>query len=184
MDAPDMFLIQAIGRGESAALDELYSRHGLPLLNYLIGQLGDAALAEEVLQNVMLAVWKGAGSFRGESKVRTWLIAIARNHALNARRGKRIITTSLYDEALPATSTEPIEVIIRQDKAAQVRQAIQRLPDDQRETLELVFYHHLSGAEVAQLLQVAEGTVKSRLHRAKAALKDLLSEEVAPYELR
>lgn len=184
MEAHDMTLIQAIARGENTALDELYARHGLPLLNYLIGQLSDPALAEEVLQNVMLSVWKAAGGFRGESKVRTWLIAIARNHAINARRGKHIITSPLY-ESDAVSSTEPIESLIRQDKAAQVRHALLRLPPDQRETLELVFYHNLSGAEVAQVLNISEGTVKSRLHRAKAALKEILSEEVTNgYELR
>jgi DNA-directed RNA polymerase specialized sigma24 family protein len=67
--------------GETAALDQLYLRHGPPLLAYLQGQLPTRQLAEEVLQDVMLAAWQGAGNFRGEGSVRSWLLAISRNRA-------------------------------------------------------------------------------------------------------
>jgi len=163
-----------MAQGDIYALDELYARHGRYLLNFLIGQLGgDALHAEEVLQNVMLAAWKGAGNFRGESKVRTWLLAIARNQAINARRGKRFDQTEL-DEALADTSTGPFEALLRDDMRADLRQALLQLPQEQRETLELVFFHHMSGAEAAHILGVSEGTIKSRLQRAKETLRRLL----------
>ena len=71
----DLMLIQAMAKGDTYALEELYSRYGLYLLNYISGRVSDRVSAEEILQNVMLAVWKAASKFRGESQVRTWLIA-------------------------------------------------------------------------------------------------------------
>jgi RNA polymerase sigma factor (sigma-70 family) len=88
-DNPDLALMQAIASGDSVALRLLYEKHGLHLLNYLIARLDNRSLAEEVLQDVMLAVWQGAGRFCGRSQVRTWLFAIARRQAAKAIRRKR-----------------------------------------------------------------------------------------------
>src|SRR3954452_10608343 len=83
---PDFALIEAMAGGEVAALNELYTRHGANILNYLTSLLHDRAQAEEVLQDVMLAAWENAAKFRGDSKVRTWLLTIARHRAINAHR--------------------------------------------------------------------------------------------------
>ena len=96
----DRDLLRAVAGGDQQALRQLYALHGPCVLAYLMGQLGDRSLAEEVLQDVMLAVWNGAARFRGDSKVRTWLLAIARNQAISARRKRRVRLVAL-DEALP-----------------------------------------------------------------------------------
>ncbi len=168
-DWPDQHLIQAVGRGDTLALEELYRRHGLKLLSYLIGQVGDRALAEELLQDVMVAVWQRAAYFRGDSQVSTWLLAIARKRAISARQKRRVIPLPLSDNA-PARTPGPLETLEDQDEQAALRSALAALPDDQRETLELIFYHDLSGPEAAAVLGVAPGTVKSRLNRAKTML--------------
>lgn len=173
IEDPDRELLQAVAAGDARALDELYARHGTQILAYLIGQLGDRQLAEEVLQDVMLAAWKGARNFRGESRVRTWLLAIARHRAINARR-RRVLPSAPLHEQTGAQLSGPSEIAERNDERAAVQLALRLLPADQRETLELVFFHGLSGPETAEVLGVAVGTVKSRLHRAKAALRDLL----------
>lgn len=169
----DMGLIKSIGQGNELALEQLYERHGLRLLNYLIGQLRDRNLAEEVLQNVMLSVWKAAAGFRGDSKVTTWLIAIARNHAINARR-RRIPPPLPLNESEADHQTGPMEALMRNAERAEIHTALRQLPEEQRETLELIFYHQLTGSEAAELLGVSVGTIKSRLHRAKTALRHLL----------
>ncbi len=168
-DWPDQHLIQAVGRGDTLALEELYRRHGLKLLSYLIGQVGDRALAEELLQDVMVAVWQRAADFRGDSQVSTWLLAIARKRAISARQKRRVIPLPLSDNA-PASTPGPLEALEHQDEQATLRAALAALPDDQRETLELIFYYDLSGPEAAAVLGVAPGTVKSRLNRAKTML--------------
>jgi len=174
---PDLPLIQAIGTGDKAALSALYERHGHAILAYLIGQLsGDRQLAEEVLQDVLLAVWQGAGSFRGESKVRTWMLSIARYQALNARR-RRKPTPAELGEYIPSDDDGPQRVQEKHDQQATVRAAMRELPEEQKEALELIFYHDLSGPEAADVLGIAPGTVKSRVHRAKNTLRGLLKRQ-------
>jgi RNA polymerase sigma-70 factor (ECF subfamily) len=170
---PDGGLVAAMARGETWALDDLYARHGRRLLAYLAGLLDDRQLAEEVLQDVMLAAWRGAADFRGESRVTTWLLAIARRQALGARRRRRTTVVPL-DEDAPKDDSGVFKRIERQASQDAVRAALGQLPADQRETLELIFYHELSGAEAAGVLGVPEGTVKSRLSRAKTTLRRLL----------
>jgi RNA polymerase sigma factor (sigma-70 family) len=177
-ERPDIDLIRAMADGDAHALDVLYTRHGGALLGYLTGQLGNnRQLAEEVLQDVMLAVWKAAPNFRGDSKVRTWLIAIARNQAINMRRKRKLQLVELHD-TYNAEDTGPLEHLERLDRAAALREALRELPDAQRETLELVFFHQLSGPEAAEIMDCSVGTVKSRLHRAKETLRRLLGDEV------
>ena len=171
---PDTELVRAMAAGDSRALADLYTRHGPGLLAYLVGQLGQQALAEEVLQDVMLAAWQGAARFRGDSQVRTWLLGIARYRAINARR--RTSATAPLD-AVHLVADDPSAGVEQQEEQGAVRHALAQLPAEQRETLELVFFHGLSGADVATVTGVAPGTVKSRLHRAKAALRTLLDRE-------
>jgi RNA polymerase sigma-70 factor, ECF subfamily len=173
---PDYALIQGMAARDSRALDELYERHGRGILSFLVAQLHDnRQLAEEVLQDVMLAAWENAGNFRGESKVRTWLLVIARNRALNAVRRRSPLLVELNDDLSNYDDdTSPLERVQRQFRGQALRKAIENLPPQHKEILVLVFYQGLSGAEVAQVLGISEGTVKSRLHRAKEALRRLL----------
>lgn len=175
----DGALLKALAGGDSAALDQLYLRHGPALLAYLQGQLPNRQLAEEVLQDVMLAAWRGASNFRGESSVRSWLLAIGRNRAISARQKLNKQAHHALDEEaeiIPAKIAVE-EAIEREDEQAELRQALQQLPPEQRETLELVFYQELPAAEVAVVLGISPGTVKSRLHRAKAALRKILEND-------
>lgn len=175
---PDEALIQGMAAGDEHALDELYARHGGAVLSFLTARMGDRQQAEEVLQDVMLAAWNNAPDFRGESKVRTWLLAIARNRAINAQRGKKFTLTPLNAVfELPSADTGPLERIERKAQHMTLREAIRHLPEAQREILVLVFFHQLSGPEVADLLGISIGTVKSRLHRAKDALRHALYSE-------
>jgi RNA polymerase sigma-70 factor (ECF subfamily) len=170
-DDYDHHLVRAIAGGDVQAMDTLYERHGLGVLNYLVGQIGDRHQAEEVLQDVMLAVWKGAVHFRGDSQVRTWLLGIARHRALNVRQRRPPPSMPLHED-LYAESADTVEL-------DSLLKGLRQLPADQRETLELIFYHGLTGQEAAAVLGVSSGTIKSRLHRAKAALRDLLRKEEA-----
>lgn len=169
----DHRLVQAIAQGDMSALEALYARHGLRLLAYLVGQVNDRALAEEVLQDVMLAVWRGAASFRGDCRVTTWLLGIARRRAISARQARGPDHAPLNDE-IAADNSGPLETLELRAEQHEIRAALAQLPADQRETLELIFYHGLSGPEAAEVLGVAPGTVKSRLHRAKTLLHRLL----------
>lgn len=167
-------MIQCIAAGNEDALQSLYDKHAPGLLRYLSSRIGDARLAEEVLQDVMLAAWQGAGRFRGECRVRTWLLTIARLRAINAYRRQILPAsreTSFGDEAAEVWLGDL-------GRYHDLHSALQALPPTQAEALELVFYHGLSLEETARVLQVPPGTVKSRLHRARARLRDLMDEEM------
>ena len=175
---PDIQLVEQMIQGDTQALNDLYARHGGAILGFLTSRLSNRQLAEEVLQDVMMAVWKNAGSFRGDSKVKTWLYVIARNRAINAQR-KRSPEFVHLNEAYGYQSddTGPMERMIKLSNREGVRSAIDQLPEGQKEVLILVFYNQLSGPETAAVLGISEGTVKSRLHRAKHQLKQLLGHE-------
>lgn len=175
---PDWSLIRAMADGDVRALNDVYARYGPMLLGFLSARLPNRQLAEEVLQDVMLAVWDNAKNFEARSKVKTWLLVIARNRAINATRRKKlslIDITKVFD--LRSDDTSPMEAVERHEKQDNVREAIKKLPEGQREVLVLVFYHQLTGPEVAEVLDISEGTVKSRLHRAKETLRGLLAQE-------
>ncbi|MBX3081813.1 MAG: sigma-70 family RNA polymerase sigma factor [Anaerolineae bacterium] len=171
----ELTLLREIAAGNGQALEKFYARFGSALLSYLMAWLGDRQQAEEVLQDVMLAVWDHAGEFRGESSVYTWLLVIARNRAMNAQRKFQPDNVPLDDrETLASPDTGPQEAAERKVAATTVRKALTELPEHQREVLVLTFYHHLSGQEIADMLGVSIGTVKSRLSRAKEALRHVL----------
>jgi RNA polymerase sigma factor (sigma-70 family) len=176
----DHALIQAMAGGHTPALDELYARFGSAVFGFLVARTGNRPLAEEVVQDVMLAAWQGAAGFRGESKVLTWLLSIARNRAINAQR-RRDVPLVPYNDALdsPADDTGPLEKIVRSAERRAVREVLEKLPAHQREVLVLVFYHQLTESEVAEVLDIAVGTVKSRLHRGKETLRKVLQSEAS-----
>ena len=170
---PDLILMQRIAAQDQDALQALYDHHAPGLLHYLIGRLGDTRLAEEVLQDTMLAAWKNARRFRGECRVRTWLMTIARLRAINAFH-RQIVPSSLnepFDGEDQRTASRPNTL----GQYLDLNAAMLILPEVHREILELVFYHGFSLEETARVLQVATGTVKSRLHRAKNRLRRLMA---------
>lgn len=173
---PDVALVRAMAGGDRAALAAIYERHGARILTYLVGRLSDPALSEEVLQDVMLAAWRGSAAFRADSKVLTWLLSIAHNRAVNATRRKRVGESELDVRAIADRPGGR-----RVDRVAEhldLHTALRQLPEDQRAALELVFFHGLTVDETAAVLCTASGTIKSRLHRAKAALRRQLDAEV------
>lgn len=180
-EATDADLVRLVAAGDRAALAALYERHGQAVLAQVVLAVGDRSLAEEVLQDTMLSVWRGAASFRGDSKVRSWLIAIARRQARDRLRRRRVPTVT--DEVLsswPATEPGPEDLTLERAEAAVVAQAVAALGARYREVLGLVYGASLTLAETAQVLGVPVGTVKSRLAGARAALAVSLSRKGYP----
>lgn len=176
----DLGLLEAVAGGDVAAFEELYRRHARSLFAYIYSRLGDRHLSEEALQDVVLALWRGARRFRGEASVRTWLFAVARRRCLTLRRRLSHDLPVFGEEQLPPSELPtPLEAAVTSAAQDAVREAIALLPAPQREAVELVYLHGLSGPEAAEVLRVPVGTVKSRLHRALKVLAPLL-EEVAP----
>lgn len=168
---PDDQLVRKVAERDQAALEELYRRHRPGMLALCFRVLGDWHAAEEALQDTMVTVWQRAAGFEGRSTGRAWLYAIARNHALNRRRQRRLPTSGTAElAAMPADDKGPEELAVAAAQRAELATALDELPSAQREILTLTFIAGLSHAETAGVLGVAVGTVKSRLHRAKRAL--------------
>lgn len=174
--ADDVAIIHAVAAGDPDALQELYRVYSSELFVFILRRLGDRQLAEETLQDVMLAAWRGARGFRAESSVRTWLYSIAHKRALSARRKLPANHTEFEPELLESGATGPEELVDLRRRAAAVHAAVSGLPQHQRLVIELIYLHGLTGPEVARVLGVAVGTVKSRHNRALTALKPLLEE--------
>lgn len=168
-------LLARIASGDRDALTELYHRERQPLFAYLLHLTTDAGIAEEVLQDTFVAVWRGAGSFAGRSRVRTWLIGIARRQAHNTLRRRALPCVDARTLAeVPDPVPEPEERAIINMTDDELAASIERLTLAHREVLLLAFAHDLSYAEIAQVLQIPVGTVKSRLNHAKRALREIL----------
>jgi RNA polymerase sigma-70 factor, ECF subfamily len=176
--ADDAELLRRIVRGDESAMAAFYREHGRVVLAQVLLVTGERVLAEEITQDTMLAVWRGAGSFRGESSVRSWVIAIARRQTrdrLRARRLHLVDDTYLADQ--PSSGPGPEATALDRAELAEVTAAIRELPASHREVLGLAFGSGLSLPEVADVLEVPVGTVKSRLSGARSALSRILNEK-------
>jgi RNA polymerase sigma-70 factor, ECF subfamily len=171
-------MLRRIAGGDQGAMAEFYRRHGRVVFAQILLVVGERALGEEILQDTMLAIWRGAGAFRGESTVRSWVIAIARRQARDRlrRRRLRVVDDACLAEQ-PSRDPGPEVVVLGRAEAAEVANAIRGLAPAHREVLGLAFGTGLSLPEVAGLLGVPLGTVKSRLTAARAALVRLLEEK-------
>jgi RNA polymerase sigma-70 factor (ECF subfamily) len=177
----DEELLRLVAAGDAAALARLYERHAGPLYGYLLRLAGDRMTAEEILQDTMLAVWRSAGAFEGRAKVSTWLFGVARRQAHNRLRGRpgpEPVGGDLPERA--DQSAGPEELAIAAAGGTPVAAAVDRLPEHHRDVIALVFVAGLPLADVADVLGIPVGTVKSRLYPARAAIAAALIAQEVP----
>jgi RNA polymerase sigma-70 factor (ECF subfamily) len=174
----DDWLLCRIGQGDEDAMAAFYREHGRVVLAQVLLVTGERVLAEEVVQDTMLAVWHGAGAFRGESSARSWVIAIARRQTRDRLRGQRLrVVNDAFLADQPGAGPGPEATALDRAELAEVRVAIRDLAPAHRELLGLVFGAGLSLPEVAGVLEIPVGTVKSRLSAARTALSRILNEK-------
>ncbi len=170
-DADDAALLRAHADGDPDAFTVLVRRHRDRLGAVALRTLGDREEAADAVQDAMISALRNAGSYRGEAAVTTWLHRVVVNACLDrVRRRKVRAADALGDRDVPSPRDEHAATEARLD----VRGALARLPEAQRQAIVLVDMEDLSVAEAATLLGVAEGTVKSRCSRGRAALALLL----------
>ena len=185
----DEALLSAFRDGDASALGKLYERHRRALFSYLMRQLGDAALAEDLLQDLFVRIVKGASEFQQRSKFTTWAYTIARNLVIDSgRRGKLRRTTSLStplgdDKDGPTLLDTLTEAAMSTQRDVESREiarvletALAKLPGDQREVFELRELAGLPFAEIAEVVGSSENTVKSRMRYALERLRAALDE--------
>lgn len=168
----DMDLVSQIARGKRAALGALYDRHAGLLLGVLTRVLSDSQEAEDVLHEVFLEVWEHAGDYDpSRGSVRAWLVMRARSRGLDRLRAlgrARVVPDQMLGACAPAEPA-PTDTLT-------VRRALSSLAPELRVLLELGYFEGLSSAEIAAHEQLAIGTVKSRVARALAELRDVLQQ--------
>lgn len=171
----DRQLLKDIAGGDRQALSELYARYQRPLFNYLLQLTPDYGLAEELLQDTLVAVWRSAYSFEERSSVQTWLTGIARRQAHNTLRQRKLPLVDESElEGIAATEPEPEDFTLATVARDELVAAFKQLTPVHREVLVLIFVQELAYAEAATILGVPVGTVKSRLSNARRALRSLL----------
>jgi RNA polymerase sigma-70 factor (ECF subfamily) len=167
-------LLQRIGKGDEAALRQLYLTYSRTIYAFALRRLRDAAEAEEIVVDTMHEVWRHPGRFRGESKFSTWLLGIARFKLLSLIRGREPQHEEIgqLEEILESGEEGSLEILAQKQRREAVRQCMDKLPAEQRECLHLVFYEGYGLAEVAAVLGCPENTVKTRLFHARRKLKN------------
>ena len=181
----DEVLIRRVAAGDDTAFAEIVARYERRLAQFVRWSLDEAGdLADDVLQEVFLQVHCSARRFAGESSFRTWLYALARNvcrHEARKLRRQPAWVAESEDAliALPDVKPGPLETLAQEQAIQQVRRAVDALPSTYRLVLLLRDWEDLSYIEMARVLDVPVGTIRSRLHNARALLSERLIAEAS-----
>ena len=172
----DEVLIRRIANGDQLAMRTLFARHRLAVYRWLLRLVDDEALADDLLSDVFLDVWRKASSFERRSLVSTWLLAIARHKALSARRRR---TDVELNNDLASTVADPADspelVLERKNREELLRHSLARLSPEHGEVIDLTYYHGKSIKEIADIIGINEATVKSRTFYARKKLAQLVA---------
>jgi len=171
----DEMLIARIAGGDRLAMQTLFARYRTPVYRWLLRLVGNETVAEDLLSDVFLDVWRQAGRFQARSAVSTWLLAIARFKALSARRTRK---DAELDETIEATVADPADdpevMLAKKHRDQVVREALNELSPEHKEIIDLVYYHEKSVDECAQILGVPSGTVKTRMFYARKKVAEMV----------
>ncbi len=168
-------LLRRVAAKDEAALAELFSLYYPRLFKFVYRFAKSCALADELINDIMLLVWRKAGTFRGESKVSTWIFGIAYRQTMQRISRNRQPRRAAVDVAELADETDAERRLEAQDWVAS---ALDQLPQQQQLSVVLVFYLGLSYEETAAVTNCPVNTVKTRMFHARRKLKQLLSEPV------
>jgi RNA polymerase sigma-70 factor (ECF subfamily) len=173
----DPDLLSRIADGDTLAMQALFARHNVRVYRFVLRFVSDEALAEDVVNEVFVEVWRNADRFEGNSQVSTWILAIARFKALSSLRRRN------YEElddaeaaAIPDTADDPEISMQKKDRVAILRDCMSHLSRDHREIIDLVYYHGKSVDEVATIVGVPRNTVKTRMFHARKRMSALLQQ--------
>jgi RNA polymerase sigma-70 factor (ECF subfamily) len=188
----DEALLQLIAQRDAAALETFYDRHAQTVYNLIMRIVRDAAIADELLQETFWQVWQagGQGQFRSEGPALAWLCRIARNKSLDQLRRQKarpqpVLTESAEDEELLwdelVASDMTVERVAEQTWDWQyLRQALSKIPSEQRLCLELAYFEGMSQRQIAEYTATPLGTIKTRLRMGLEKLEYIL--RIAGYQ--
>jgi RNA polymerase sigma-70 factor (ECF subfamily) len=170
-----------VQEGEVRAFEVIFDRHAGPGYSLAYRMCGRRALAEDIVQEAFLSLWRsGSGYDRARGSVRSWVLSAVHNRAIDAlRRGGSRESRNVRDEGiaerLPAPEATDTEVE-RRDEARRVRSALDELPPDQRQVIELAYFGGFTHSQIAEMLELPPGTVKGRMRLGLTKMRFALGE--------
>ena len=173
----DEAVIALVARSDDLALAELYDRYGRAAYGLALRVVRDASLAEDVVQDAFLGIWRGASRFLPEkAKAAAWIMTLVHRRAVDVVRREQHRRTEPLDEGHSGgADTSAEDVAWLRFERDRVQAALRQLPDQQREAIELAYYGGFSQSELADRLGMPLGTVKSRMFAGLAQLRELLA---------
>jgi RNA polymerase sigma-70 factor (ECF subfamily) len=171
----DEMLLQSIAGGDRTAMHTLYSRHNVRVYRFVLRMVRDTSIAEDLVSQVFLDVWRTADQFEGRAQVSTWLLSIARFKALTALRQRKHEDVD-QDDVLDIAdeSGTPEDSLDRSRTSEILRSCVAKLSPAHREIINLVYYHEKSVEEAGMIIGIPQSTVKTRMFYARKQLGDLL----------
>jgi len=171
----DETLLRGIADGNRNAMHILYSRHNVRVYRFILRIVRDSTMAEDLVSQFFLDVWRTARQFEGRSQVSTWLLSIARFKALTALRQRRFEDIDQDDVREIADEADTPEVSLERASTSEIlRACVAKLSPAHREIINLVYYHEKSVEEVGEIIGIPQSTVKTRMFYARKQLADLL----------
>jgi RNA polymerase sigma-70 factor (ECF subfamily) len=173
----DSDLIRRVARRDANAFEALYRRYARPVFGLALRRLGDRMRAEDAVQDTFAAIWRSARTYRPERGAGApWLYAVARNAIVDRSRGRTDTPADAPDA--PADEPSPEERAEASYVSWRVHRALEDLPQNERDVIELAYYGGLSQSEVADFLGIPLGTVKTRTRAGLGRLADLLENDL------
>jgi len=171
----DELLLESIADGNRTSMHILYARHNVRVYRFILRIVRDATVAEDLVSQVFLDVWRTATQFEGRSQVSTWLLSIARFKALTSLRQRRFEDIDQEDvREIPDEADTPEASLARTTTSEILRACVAKLSPAHREIINLVYYHEKSVEEVGEIIGVPQSTVKTRMFYARKQLAELL----------
>jgi len=169
-------LLRRVAARDRSAFEALYHLYYRRLFGYLFKLTQRGEIVEELVNNVLLEVWRGAARFDGRSRPSTWIFGIAYHKALKAlaRATAGTAAKAAAEREEPATTEGPESLLTRRQLAGVLGRALAALPPEQRAVVELTYYYELSYPEIAQIVGCPVNTVKTRMFHARRKLRELL----------
>ncbi|MDQ6900597.1 MAG: sigma-70 family RNA polymerase sigma factor [Candidatus Dormibacteraeota bacterium] len=175
----DGAIAEALQRGDVAGLERLYDRYGTLAYSVAMRVLGDHGRSEDVVQECFLKLWNSSSRFDiNRGSLRTWLITSVRNRSIDHLRGRaaheRQEREIPFDAEAAGEGSNPLRDVVQGMERELIQEALQRLPQEQRQAVELAFYHGYTQKEIAESVNVPLSTVKGRMRLALEKLHSYL----------